>query len=102
MNPITLRLSAIIEGFWVLCVCLYEIVRWLTVPMWGVVAMLFPLSTHIYYYASEARGYGLEMGFAAMAVLAWIMATEPRRRAIFLPLLAGALLAWSRATTTRC
>lgn len=90
MNPITLRLSAII-GFWVLCVCLYEIVRWLTVPMWGVVAMLFPLSTHIYYYASEARGYGLEMGFAAMAVLAWIMATEPRRRAIFLPLLAVSL-----------
>ena len=59
--------------------------------MWGVVAMLFPLSTHIYYYASEARGYGLVMGFTAMAVLTWLMATEPRRRAVFLPLLAVSL-----------
>jgi hypothetical protein len=90
MNHITLRLPAIV-GFWILCVCLYEIVRWLTVPMWGVVAMLFPLSTRIYYYASEGRGYGLVMGFTAMAVLAWFKATEPRRSAVFLPLLAASL-----------
>jgi Dolichyl-phosphate-mannose-protein mannosyltransferase len=90
MSHITLRLPAI-AGFWILCVCLYEIVRWLTVPMWGVVAMLFPLSTRIYYYASEGRGYGLVMGFAAMAVLAWFKATEPRRSAVFLPLLAVSL-----------
>lgn len=90
MNHITLRLTAIV-GFWILCVCLYEIVRWLTAPMWGVVAMLFPLSTPIYYYASEGRGYGLVMGFAAMAVLAWFKATEPRRSAVFLPLLAASL-----------
>jgi hypothetical protein len=90
MNHITLRLTAIV-GFWILCVCLYEIVRWLTVPMWGVVAMLFPLSTRVYYYASEGRGYGLVMGFAALAVLAWFKATEPRRSAVFLPLLAVSL-----------
>jgi hypothetical protein len=90
MNHITLRLTAI-AGFWILCVCLYEIVRGLTMPMWGVVAMLFPLSTQIYYYASEARGYGLVTGFAAMAVLAWFKATEPRRSAVFLPLLAVSL-----------
>jgi hypothetical protein len=90
MNHITLRLTAI-AGFWILCVCLYEIVRWLTVPMWGVVAMLFPLSTRIYYYASEGRGYGLVMGFTAMAVLTWFKTTEPRRRAVFLPLLAMSL-----------
>ncbi len=90
MSHITLRLPAI-AGFWILCVCLYEIVRRLTIPMWGVVAMLLPLSTQIYYYATEARGYGLVTGFSAMAVLAWIKATEPRLRAVFLPMLALSL-----------
>jgi hypothetical protein len=90
MSHLTLRLPAII-GFWILCICLYEIVRRLTAPIWGVVAMLFPLSTRIYYYATEARGYGLVAGFAAMAVLAWFRATEPYRRAVFLPLLAVSL-----------
>jgi hypothetical protein len=89
-NHLVLRLPAIV-GFWILCVSLYEIVRKLTMPIWGVVAMLLPLSTEIYYYASEARGYGLVTGFSAMAVLAWIMATEPRRHAVFLPLLAVSL-----------
>jgi hypothetical protein len=90
MSHITLRLPAIV-GFWILCVCLYEIIRRQTIPMWGVVAMLLPLSTQIYYYATEARGYGLVTGFSAMAVLAWIKATEPRWRAVFLPMLAISL-----------
>lgn len=90
MNQITLRLTAIV-GFWILCVCLYEIVCDLAEPMWGIVAMLFPLSTKIYYYATEARGYGLVIGFAALAVLAWFKAAEHRRRAVFLPLLAVSL-----------
>ena len=89
-SNITLRLTAIV-GFWILCVCLYEIVRDLAGPIWGVVAMVFPLSTAIYYYASEARGYGLVAGFTAMAVLAWFKATEHCRRAVFLPLLAVSL-----------
>jgi hypothetical protein len=91
-SHITLRLTAIV-GIWILCVCLYEIVRDLAGPMWGVVAMLFPLSTHVYYYASEARGYGLVAGFTGMAVLAWLKATEDRQRAVFLPLLAVSLAA---------
>lgn len=90
-SHITLRLTAIV-GFWILCICLYEIVRDLAGPMWGVVAMLFPLSTRIYYYATEARGYGLVTGFAAVAVLAWFKATENRQRAVFLPLLAFSLV----------
>jgi hypothetical protein len=90
MSHITVRLTAIV-GFWILCVCLYEIVRDLAAPMWGVVAMLFPLCTQIYYYASEARGYGLVAGFTALAMLAWFKVTEYRRRAVFLSLLAVSL-----------
>jgi hypothetical protein len=86
-SHITLRLTSIF-GFWLLCVCLYEIGRSLATPLWAVVAMLFPLSTNFYYYATEARGYGLVTGFAALAVLCWLRASVFRHRRLYLPLLA--------------
>lgn len=89
---VTLRLTAVF-GFWLMCVCLYEIVRSLTTPMWGIVGMLFPLTTNLYYYATEARGYGLVTGFASLALLCWLKATSYRRRRIYLPLLAFSLAA---------
>lgn len=87
---VTLRLTAIV-GFWLLCVCLYEIVRSLTTPMWGIVGMLFPLTTNLYYYATEARGYGLVTGFSSLALLCWLKSTSYQRRRIYLPLLALSL-----------
>ena len=90
-SHVTLRLPAII-GFGVFCICLYEMVRSLVTPMWGVVAMLFPLSTKIYYYASEARGYGMVTAFVALAVLSWLKVAENDRRKIFLPLLGISLM----------
>jgi hypothetical protein len=86
----TVRLPAIL-GFWLLCICLYEIVRDLATPEWAVVAMFFPLSTGFYYYASEARGYGLVCGFAALAMLSWMRAAANRKRAVYIPLLAVSL-----------
>ena len=97
MSHITLRLPAI-AGFWILCVCLYEIVRRLTIPMWGVVAMLLPLSTQIYYYATEARGYGLVTGFSAMAVLALMAGASQSDRAS----LASSLSANAGTKPCRC
>nr|MBA3915034.1 glycosyltransferase family 39 protein [Terriglobales bacterium] len=91
-SHVTLRVTAI-AGFWLLCVCLYEIVRSLTTPLWGVVAMLFPLTTNFYYYATEARGYGLVAGFAGLAVLCWLEVSRSRRRRLYLPLLAFSLAA---------
>lgn len=84
---VVLRLPALF-GFALLCVCLYEIVRSLTTALWGVVAMLFPLASHLFYYATEARAYGLEAGLLALAVLAWMRATEFRHRSFYLPVLA--------------
>jgi hypothetical protein len=89
-SHVTVRLAAIL-GFWLLCICLYEIVRDLATPEWAVVAMFFPLTTEFYYYASEARGYGLVCGFAALAMLSWMRAAGHQRRAVYLPLLAVAL-----------
>jgi hypothetical protein len=91
-NHVTWRLPAIL-GFWLLCICLYEIVRDLTTPEWAAVAIFFPLSTGFYYYASEARGYGMVCGFAALAMLSWLRSTAYRKRMVYIPLLAVALAA---------
>jgi 4-amino-4-deoxy-L-arabinose transferase-like glycosyltransferase len=89
---VTVRLPAIL-GFWLLCICLYEIVRDLATPEWAVVAMFFPLSTEFYFYASEARGYGLVCGFAALALLSWMRSAANQKRMLYLPLVAVALAA---------
>ena len=91
-SHVTARLPAIV-GFWLLCICLYEIVRDLATPEWAVVAMFFPLSSEFYYYASEARGYGLVCGFSALAMLSWLRSAAHRNRAVYVPLLAVALAA---------
>lgn len=91
-SHVTVRLPAIL-GFWLLCVCLYEIVRDLATPEWAVVAMFFPLSSEFYFYASEARGYGLVCGFAALAMLSWMRSAAERKRAVYIPLLAISLAA---------
>lgn len=89
---VTVRLPAIV-GFWIMCVCLYEIVRSLATPTWAVVAMLFPLTTPLYYYSMEARAYGLVLGFSALALLSWFRASSFRSRKVYLPLLAFGLAA---------
>ncbi len=91
-SHVTLRLTAI-AGIWLLCVCMYEIVRPLANPLWAVVAMLFPLTTHLYNYAIEARGYGLVSGFAALAMLSWLRSSSFRERRFYLPVLAFSLAA---------
>ena len=92
MSHVTLRLPAIL-GFGLLCLCLYELVRYLAAPLWAVAAMLFPLGTSLYYYATEARGYGLVSGLMALALLAWLKATSQERRGIWLVVLAASLAA---------
>jgi hypothetical protein len=91
-SHVTLRLPAIL-GFWLLCICLYEIVRDISTPAWAAVALFFPLSSDFYYYATEARGYGLVSGFTALAMLAWLRLGAYRRRSFYVPCLAAALVA---------
>ena len=84
---VTLRLTALI-GFAVSCVCLYEILAHLMGRRWGVVALLMPLVAPVFSYAIEARGYGLELGFATFSLLMWMLAVEGRKRRLTLPGLA--------------
>lgn len=87
---VTLRLTALV-GFGLSCICLFEIARQMIGTKWGVPAMLLPLTTPALYYASEARGYGLELGFVSFSLLTWILAAEGKKRAWTVPALAVSL-----------
>jgi len=89
-SHLTLRSTALV-GFGLCCLCLYEIARRLIGPRWAVPAMLAPMTTSALYYATEGRGYGLELGFVTLSLLMWIFALEGKKRAWTVPALAVAL-----------
>ncbi|MDP2996344.1 MAG: glycosyltransferase family 39 protein [Bryobacterales bacterium] len=82
-----------ILGVWLMCVCLFLFVARRTNALYGAFAMLTPLSLTAFFYAVEARPYGLVVGFCALALLAWQSAADGRRRMVWLPVLALALAA---------
>jgi 4-amino-4-deoxy-L-arabinose transferase-like glycosyltransferase len=90
LNEVSARLPAIV-GFWVLCLCLFRFVERRKGAVYGLCALLMPTLTYAYFYATEARAYGLELGFAGIALVAWQSAAEGRYRYVALPALAVAL-----------
>jgi Dolichyl-phosphate-mannose-protein mannosyltransferase len=87
---VTLRATALF-GFGLSCVCLYEIARQMMGRRWAVSALWLPLTTPALYYATEARGYGLELGFVTFSLLMWLLATQGRHRVWTVPALAAGL-----------
>ena len=83
-------------GFFVMMLGLYRFVSRYGSRLGGMVAMTFPLVTGAFYYAVEARAYGMELGFVAMGAVCWQAATRGEKRLFTLPALslclAGALL----------
>jgi hypothetical protein len=59
--------------------CFYAFVSRRLRPVYGLLAMLVFWSTPFEYYATEARPYGLIIGFFGLAMLAWQRAAEPNR-----------------------
>ena len=82
-NSVALRFPSLI-GFLLMAIGLFKFVSLRLSPMYGVVAALFPMMTGVHYYVHEARPYGLELGFAALALLCWQRATEGTKRAVAL------------------
>src|SRR4029450_5632279 len=66
VNHISIRLPEVL-GFWVMSLCLFQFVSKRSSALYGSVAMLFPLVTAAYHYATEARPYGLVLGFSGLA-----------------------------------
>jgi 4-amino-4-deoxy-L-arabinose transferase-like glycosyltransferase len=92
VNPWALRLPEIL-GVGVMSLCLFIVVSRRSSAAYGLVAMLLPLVTHAFYYATEARPYGLVLGCAALSFLCWQSAADERRRVLSLVGLAVSLAA---------
>jgi 4-amino-4-deoxy-L-arabinose transferase-like glycosyltransferase len=79
LNDFALRLPEMV-GFWLMCVCLFFFVARRASNFYALLAAMFPLVTYTYYYAFEARPYGVVLGFSALALLCWQSATINRFR----------------------
>jgi hypothetical protein len=78
-SPIAFRLPETL-GFLVMNISTFTFVRRRVPASYGLVAFLFPAVTDAYYFAYEARPYGLVMGFCGLAMLCWQSAAEDLRR----------------------
>jgi hypothetical protein len=82
-----------ILGFWVFCLCLYRFVSIRANAVAGFIALLFPLTAGGYWYAYEARAYGLVLGFFGIALICWQAADGKPRHWATVAGLAGSLTA---------
>ena len=73
-----------IFGFCLMAVCVFRYVAFRTGAAWGFLAALLPFASDAVYYGSEARPYGLLLGFSALALVTWQHATADRHRIISL------------------
>jgi predicted membrane-bound mannosyltransferase len=89
-SELATRLPAIL-GFLLMLLCIFQFVSRYGSRLAGLAAMSFPLITGAYYYSSEARAYGMVLGFAGVAAVCWQSAARNERRNIALPGLAAAL-----------
>jgi len=92
VNNLSLRLPEIL-GFWVMSLCLFVFVARRASTFYAMLAAIFPLVSGAYFYAFDARPYGLVLGFGALALLCWQSATLNRWRLLSLICLALSLAA---------
>ena len=84
-------------GFWLMCVCVFIFLSRRVSPMLAWVGMLLPVTVPAaYFYAYEARGYGMVLAFSGAAVVCWDLAHHTRWRRVALlglPILLAAAIA---------
>lgn len=97
-TQIATRVPAML-GFLVMCLCLFRCVSRRCGICCGFAAMILPLLTGAYAFASEARPYGMLLGLCGLALVAWQSAAEgrPRKLALF-----TLMLSLSLALLTHC
>jgi hypothetical protein len=58
-------------GFFIMSLCLYRFIARRSTPAFGYVAAVLPWCSGAYFLASQARAYGLVLGFAGLALVCW-------------------------------
>jgi hypothetical protein len=89
-GPVALRLPETI-GFLVMNISIFLFVRKRVPASYALLGFLFPSVTQAYYFAYEARPYGLVMGFGSLSMLCWQNAVDGRRRPLWIAGLALSL-----------
>jgi len=74
-NPIALRLPALV-GFLLFQLSLFFFVRRLAGDRSAIIAAVIPTLTASFHYSVEGRPYGLLLGFYALSLLCWQIATQ--------------------------
>ena len=69
-NELAVRLP-VIACYWLMCVCVYAFLHRYGSTLFAAAGMVFPVIASAYYYATEARPYGIVLGFSAAALLCW-------------------------------
>ena len=77
-NLYSARIPSIL-GFLLGSLCLYKFVADRLRPSYGILAVTVFWATPFLYFATEARPYGLVIGFFGLAMVAWQKAIEPSR-----------------------
>lgn len=83
-SQLWIRLPQLV-GFWFFCLCLFHLVERRFGYLYGFAALFLPFGTGAYHYATDARPYGVLLGFTGAALVCWQSAAAGRRRAIALP-----------------
>jgi hypothetical protein len=91
-NNVSVRLPEML-GFWLMTVCLFTFVARRTSAFPALCAAALPLVTTAYWFAYEARPYGLLLGLGGLALVSWQSVTLNRRRVLSLLTLAISLAA---------
>lgn len=77
-SHIAVRLAPIL-GFGIMATSLYFYSRRISGPLESCVALISPFLTLAYFYAYEARPYGLFLGFSGLVLLCWQRAVHSRK-----------------------
>ena len=85
------RLPALI-GFWTMLLALYAFLKRRVPAQYALIGMTLPMLTFAWQYSFEARAYGVMLGCAAVALLAWQNVADGRIRRPSLAAIAIALI----------
>jgi hypothetical protein len=83
-SHVTARMPDMV-GFWLMCVCIFIFLSRRVCPLLAWVGMLLPVTAPApYFYAYEARGYGMVLAFSGAAIVCWDLAQHSRWRRVAL------------------
>jgi hypothetical protein len=71
-------------GFWFMLLGLFAFLKKRLPVPYSLIGVIFPMITFAWPYAYEARAYGIALGGAGIALIAWQNAAEGRHRALSL------------------